>query len=137
MMARAATAPIPIRIFFLLPDPSESSSCKAPKDGASEVFNEPNVGPECAGPDCEGPECEGLASVKSTALFSFAGVASASFAGAGAAADPEADAKAFCAGTGATKRSAAASPLAGLKVSLFLTMSRLTSWLMADENADC
>ena len=71
----AATA---MNIFFFAPDASESSWFRAAKDGALEVIEELNVGPECDGLDGS-----------ATTLVLFSECAGTSFAGAVAAADPE------------------------------------------------
>ena len=68
----------------------------AAKEGASIALTELNIGTgaaSCAGLACGGFASDGLAGSDSTFVFSFAGAAVTSFAGAGAAADPAAEAE--------------------------------------------
>ena len=78
-------------IFLAPPDPPESSSPNAAKDGASVALTELNIG---TGIGIGASSCDGRACSDSTVVFSFAGGAITSLAGAGAAADPGAGVKA-------------------------------------------
>src|ERR1700730_3329521 len=90
-----------MRIFLLPPDRAESSSPNAAKDGASIALTILNLGAGAASCDelaGDGLAGDGLAGSDTTVLCSFscggAGGAVTSFARAGAAPDPRADAKA-------------------------------------------